>query len=77
MKKMTTFLRKDYKNLSLVINEMDRNNYWVLDETTISTRKYDGTACAIMDSILYKRYDVKKGRKVPYNGIASTILGAV
>lgn len=37
----------------------------MFDEGVKATRKYDGTACAIIDGLLYKRYDVKKGKAVP------------
>lgn len=35
----------------------------------IPTRKFDGTATAIINGELYKRYDVKKGKQVPLNAI--------
>lgn len=66
---MTTFFKKDPSNLGRVIPEIDENNLWVLDTATIATRKYDGSACAIIQGELYKRYDVKKGRQVPIGAI--------
>lgn len=66
MKKMSTLFKKDPNDLSRVINEINPENSWVFtDEGVKSTRKYDGTACAIIDGQLYKRYDVKKGKTVP------------
>lgn len=67
MKKIKTLYKKDPSDLSRVTNEVDPSNQWVLDcgSLVIPTRKYDGTACAIIDWQLYKRYDVKKGKKVP------------
>ena len=35
----------------------------------VATRKFDGTACAIINGELYKRYDVKKGREIPAKAI--------
>ena len=69
MKKITTLFKKDPNDLSRVINEIDPLNNWVFDEGVRLTRKWDGTACAIIDGELYKRYDVKKGREVPVNAI--------
>lgn len=69
MKKITTLFKKDPKNLSRVINEINPENQWVFDGGSIATRKFDGTAAAIINGELYKRYDVKKGRLVPDGAI--------
>lgn len=69
MKKISTLFKKNPENLGLVINEIAPENQWVFDGEAIATRKYDGTACAIIDNKLYKRYDVKKGKQVPINAI--------
>ena len=71
MKKITTLYRKDPNDLSRVINEVDPANEWVFKEphAVKATRKYDVTACAVINGELYKRYDVKKGRPVPVNAI--------
>jgi len=68
MKKMTTFFLKDPKDLGRVINEVNPDNMWAFN--AIATRKFDGTACAIIGGDLYKRYDAKKGREIPHNAIA-------
>jgi|SRR6478609_854025 len=66
MKKISTLYKKDPNDLSRVINEINPENSWVFtDKGVKATRKYDGTACAIINGQLYKRYDVKKGRQVP------------
>lgn len=59
MKKISTLFKKDPKNHALVINEINPENQWVFDSDYIATRKYDGTACAIINGELYKRYDAK------------------
>lgn len=69
MIKIPTLFKKDPKNLALVTPEIDPKNQWVLDGEGVATRKYDGTAAAIIDGQLYKRYDVKKGRQVPNGAI--------
>jgi len=69
MVKITTLFKKNPKDLSRVINEINPVNYWVFN-SGIPTRKFDGTACAVIDGELYKRYDVKKGKVVPENSIS-------
>lgn len=68
MIKISTLYKKDPNDLSRVINEINPENAWALAEG-VATRKFDGTACAIINGTLYKRYDVKKGREVPYGAI--------
>lgn len=62
MKKISTLFKKNPENLGRVINEIDPENEWALTEG-IATRKFDGTACAIIDGKLYKRYDAKRKKK--------------
>jgi hypothetical protein len=69
MKKISTLFKKDPSNLGRVINEINPENKWVFEGNAIATRKYDGTACAIINGELYKRYDVKKGKDVPFGAI--------
>ena len=69
MKKISTLYKKDPNDLSRVINEIAPENKWVIDGEGIPTRKFDGTATAIIGGELYKRYDVKKGKQVPTNAI--------
>lgn len=69
MKKISTLYKKDPSDLCSVINEINPENEWVLNGEGIPTRKFDGTAVAIINGEFYKRYDVKKGKKVPENAI--------
>ena len=62
MKKISTLFKKDPNDLGRVIDEVDPENTWALTEG-VATRKFDGTACAIIDGELYKRYDVKGNKK--------------
>jgi len=70
MKKISTLYKKDENDLSKVINEVNPENQWVIDGQGIATRKFDGTACAIINGDLYKRYDVKKGKQIPEGAIS-------
>lgn len=78
MKKICTLFEKDPDDLGRVVDLIPYKNEWVLTHG-IATRKYDGTACAIINGELYKRYDVKKDRVVPDGAIpcqeADTITG--
>lgn len=69
MKKISTLFKKDPNDLGRVIPEVNPENQWVFDGKGVATRKFDGTAAAIIDGQLYKRYDVKKGRPVPAGAI--------
>jgi len=69
MKKINTLYKKDPQNLGSIINELHPKNKWVLDGEAIATRKFDGTAVAIIKGEVYKRYDVKKGKQVPEGAI--------
>jgi hypothetical protein len=68
MKKMSTLFVKDPTNLGKVTDQVDPNNAWALTEGK-ATRKFDGTSCAIIAGILYKRYDAKKGKTPPADAI--------
>jgi hypothetical protein len=69
MKKISTLFKKDPNDLGKVINEINPENAWVFEDGVKATRKFDGTACAIIEGQLYKRYDVKKGKEVPVGAI--------
>lgn len=67
MKKMQTVFKKDPNDLSRVINEVQEQ--WVLDGEGVATRKWDGTACMVLNGELYKRYDCKRGKTPPEGAI--------
>ena len=84
MKKISTLFVVDYSvNPDGEITDKVRpENQWVYDELdVVATRKWDGTACAIIGGELYKRYDVKPTKKafkdrakkmkylIPYNWV--------
>lgn len=68
MKKLNTLFKKDPNDLGRVINEVNPENEWAFTDG-IPTRKFDGTSCTIINGELYKRFDLKKGRKLPPNAI--------
>jgi hypothetical protein len=65
MKKIISLFQRNYDGDRLVRDEVVPDAEWVIDGEGIATRKWDGTCCMIKDGILYKRYDIKKGRKKP------------
>ncbi len=67
MKKMQTVFKKDPNDLGRVINEVQEQ--WVLDGEGVATRKWDGTACMVLNGELYKRYDCKRGKTPPEGAI--------
>lgn len=69
MKKISTLFKKDPQDLGRVINEVNPENQWVFDGMSVATRKWDGSACAIIEGELYKRYDAKKGKQAPEGAI--------
>ena len=68
MIKLSTLFKKDPNNLGRVINEINSENEWAL-KFSRPTRKFDGTSCAIINGVLYKRFDLKKGRTLPMDSI--------
>ncbi len=69
MKKISTLFKKNPADLGLVINEINLENAWALTDDAIVTRKFDGHACKIENKELFKRLDIKKGRKIPEGAI--------
>lgn len=71
MKKIPTLFQRVYKNHKIVGIEpiVTPGCQKVLDGLCTPTVKYDGSCCAIIDEVLYKRYDCKKGRNAPEGAI--------
>lgn len=71
MKKIPTLFERDYKDHKVVgIKPVVTDGMeWVLNGKGIATIKIDGSCCAIIDGVFYKRYDAKKGKKPPKDAI--------
>lgn len=65
MKKIPTIFLRDERNRARVTAKPNPACQWVFDGDGVPTRKWDGTACLWKDGILWKRYDVKRGRPAP------------
>lgn len=71
MKKIPTLFERVYENHKVVdcLPNVTAGMEWVLAGDGIATVKIDGSCCAIINGEFYKRYDAKKGRKVPEGAI--------
>lgn len=74
MKKMTTLFVVTYHGKGLpgaISSEVRAHNAWVFSDTenVTPTVKFDGTACAIIEGVYYKRYDAKHGKTAPEGAI--------
>lgn len=71
MKKMKTLFNREFENHNVikVLNEVPEECEWVMQGEGYATEKIDGTCCLIQDGKIYKRFDYKKGRKLPDNAI--------
>lgn len=71
MKKIPTLFKRQFENHKVVgiTHEVMEGMEWVLDGEGVATVKWDGSACAIIDGELYKRYDAKKGKSIPNGAI--------
>lgn len=77
MKKIISLFQRNYDGNRLVRDEIVPGAEWVVAGEGVATRKWDGTACMVKDGVLYKRYDVKKGREVPFGFIPAQEPDAV
>lgn len=70
MKKIPTLFRREYDDGGVIMTrEVTKGLEWVLDGEGEATEKVDGAACAIIDGVLYKRYDAKHGKQPPKGAI--------
>ncbi|MCD8082966.1 MAG: hypothetical protein LUE86_05465 [Clostridiales bacterium] len=71
MRKTPTLFQREFDNHRVVrvLPDVTPGMEWVLDGDGIATIKWDGSCCAIIDGVLYKRYDAKHGKKVPTDAI--------
>lgn len=70
MKKIISLFQRNYETDRLIRNEIVNGAGWVIEGEGVATRKFDGTACAIINGKLYKRYDLKEGKQTPEGAIA-------
>ena len=71
MKKIPTLFEREFKNHRVVgiSDKVTPGMEWVLNGEGIATVKVDGSCCAIINGVFYKRYDAKKGKPIPEGAI--------
>lgn len=71
MKKIPTLFVRVFENkhIKTITREVTSGMEWVLDGEGIATIKKDGSCCAVIDGLFYKRYDAKRGKKPPLGAI--------
>ena len=72
MKKIISLFQRNYDGDRLVRDELTPGAEWVIAGEGKATRKIDGTCCLVRAGLLYKRYEVKKGKKPPADFEAAT-----
>lgn len=70
MKKIPTLFERVYDNHKIVgIKDTITPGCEEAFANGIATIKIDGSCCAVIDDVFYRRYDCKKGRKAPEGAI--------
>lgn len=71
MKKIPTLFEREFRKGNVVEckNKVTPNMEWVLEGKGVATIKMDGSCCAIINGVFYKRYDAKHGKKPPKGAI--------
>lgn len=71
MKKIPTLFERVFENYRkvAVLSNVTSGMEWVLEGEGVATEKIDGSCCAIIDGVYYKRYDAKHGKTPPVGAI--------
>lgn len=72
MKKIPTVFKRTFSgtgSIEAITPEVTPGCEWVIEGKGEATEKVDGSACAIINGELYKRYDAKHGKKPPDGAI--------
>ena len=75
MKKIPTLFERIYDTNGKIIGikeNVKKGFEWVLSGYGLATVKMDGSCCAIINGVFYKRYDAKKGKIPPAGAIPCT-----
>ena len=65
MEKIPTIFQRDPAHMHLVTKTPTSGTEWVHRGLGTPRRKWDGTCCRFWDGILWKRYAVRPGRRLP------------
>lgn len=72
MKKIISLFKRDYDGTRLVYDDVVEGAEWVQAGEGFATRKWDGTCCMVQGGVLWKRYEVKKGKTPPEGFLPAT-----
>lgn len=67
MEKIISLFQRNHDGDRLVRDEVTPGVEWVTHGEGVATQKFDGTCCLISLGVLYKRYEVKRGKTSPDN----------
>lgn len=65
MRKIISLFKRDYEGTRQVYDEVVPGAEWVLAGEGVPTRKFDGTCCLFAGGKMFKRYELKHGKKAP------------
>ena len=65
MEKIISLFQRNYDGDWMVRNECVPGAQWVLEGEGTATVKLDGTCCMVREGELFKRYEIRQGRKAP------------
>ena len=70
VKKIPTLFVREYDDGGIILTrDVMPGLEWVLKGEGEATEKVDGADCAIINGVLYKRYDAKRGKEPPKGAI--------
>jgi hypothetical protein len=74
MQKIPCLFEREFHgpNKATLLQKITPGAEWVIEGMGSASIKYDGTACMVKDGRLYRRYDAKRGKPAPKDGIACT-----
>lgn len=76
MQKIISLFQRNYDGDRLVRDEIVPGAEWVQAGEGVATHKHDGTCCLVRNGRLFKRHEVKKGKKPPENFEAASGVDA-
>ena len=71
MKKIPTLFERDFSKMGrfTLTDKVKEGMEWVLAGDGVATIKMDGSCCAIINGLFYKRFDARPGKKIPVGAI--------
>lgn len=65
MEKIISLFQRNYDGDRLVRDEVVPGAEWVLSGEGRATQKHDGTCCLVRGGLLFRRHEVKRGKRAP------------